>query len=176
MVELVKQIIEFYLKNGKEPTLNDLSGLEERYIQDKAALFVTLYLNGEVRGSSGNVKEIESSIAGELIQNTIAAMSSDHRFTPLSLVEAKEIKVRVDVISERQILQDGGLEKVDPTKSGVVTIKKDYTKLATILPNMSAKLLTGADLMPVLEKKLGEKFEERNYIVYEIHTEVFTDY
>jgi hypothetical protein len=45
--------------------------------------------------------------------------------------------------------------------------------MATILPNINSILLTWEDLIPILEAKLNtKKFEEKDYILYEIKTEV----
>jgi hypothetical protein len=75
------------------------------------------------------------------------------------------------------VLKDKKLKDLDPAVSGVIAIKKDYTKFAVILPNINPKLFAGEDFGPVLAEKLGEKkFVEGDYIVYEIKTEVETDY
>ena len=49
--------------------------------------------------------------------------------------------------------------------------------MACILPNINPKLLSGEDFINVLKEKLQEpKFNENEYIIYEIKTEVFTSY
>jgi len=40
-----------------------------------------------VRGSAGNIKEIRPTLAEEILANTIAAISKDTRFRPLTLEE-----------------------------------------------------------------------------------------
>ncbi|MDR3151104.1 MAG: AMMECR1 family protein [Candidatus Peribacteria bacterium] len=113
----------------------------------------------------------------ELIENTISAISKDPRFSPLSMNEAPETKIRVDKIISRDVLRNKTINDLDPTTSGVITIKKDYSKIACILPNINPKLFVGADLIPVLEEKLKEKkLILEDYIIYEIKTEVETNY
>jgi hypothetical protein len=91
--------------------------------------------------------------------------------------EAQEIKIRVDKIISREILTDKKINDIDPTTSGIITIKKDYSKVACILPNINPKLFAGEDFIPVLEEKLKEKkFIPDDYIIYEIKTEVETNY
>jgi hypothetical protein len=58
------------------------------------------------------------------------------------LDEAKDIKIRIDKIINRRVLQDKEIFQIDPTKSGVLAIKKDYSIMATILPNINSILLT----------------------------------
>jgi len=53
----------------------------------------------------------------------------------------------------------------------VIAIKRDYDKLAVILPNISPKILTGSDFIEILKNKLQEKkFDEKDYIIYSIST------
>ncbi len=175
MIELVKQTLEFYLKYLKEPQLNELQITEQTLLSTRWSCFVTLYKNGEIRGSAGNVKEVEATMAQEIIRNVISAATQDSRFEKLKLDEVKDIKIRIDVITERKILQEWKIALLDPVKSWVIAIKKEYDKLAVILPNISAKLLTGSDFPAFLEAKLWEAFDEKNYIVYEITTSVESD-
>jgi len=138
---------------------------------------VTLYKNGEVRGAGGNVKEIEKNIVEETIKNTIEALVLDKRFSPVTMDEVKDIKIRIDLIKERHILEEGKILALDPVKSGIICIKKDYDKLAVILPNISPRLLTGSDFIPVLKEKMQEKdFAEKDYIIYEITTQSMTNF
>jgi hypothetical protein len=91
--------------------------------------------------------------------------------------EAPEIKIRVDKIISKEVLTDKKIEDIDPTISGVIVIKKDYSRVACILPNINPKLFVGEDFFPVLEEKLSEKkFVSDDYIIYEIKTEVEINY
>ncbi|MDD3645854.1 MAG: AMMECR1 domain-containing protein [Candidatus Gracilibacteria bacterium] len=175
MIEIVKQIIDFYLKNAKEPTLADIKIEDKTLLERQANLFVTMYKNGEVRGSAGNVKELEQNVVLELLKNTLSALTKDSRFDPVKLSEAGELRVRVDEIINRTVLSAGEIKKLDPLKHGVLVIKKDYSKLAVILPNISGRLMNGEDFYGVLDKKLGEKFKEDDYIVYSIETKIYND-
>jgi len=105
------------------------------------------------------------------------ALTGDKRFTPLTLEQAEKIQYRIDTISERKIISLDELKQVDPVKFGIIAIKRDYDKLAVILPNMSPKLLTGDDFIPVLLAKLDEKeLNDKLYIFYSINTLIETNY
>lgn len=177
MLEIVQQTIDFYMKNLRVPAIEDLNIGDKSLLAEKWSFFVTIYLKWEIRWSAGNVKEIKENSALELIENTISAISKDSRFSPLSLNEVPEIKIRVDKISSREILTNKEIKDIDPTISGIITIKKNYSKIACILPNINPKLFAGEDFVPVLEEKLKEnKFVSDDYIIYEIKTEVETNY
>jgi AMMECR1 domain-containing protein len=169
------------------PKLSDLELSSEDLSTTKWSCFVTIFHNGEVRGSAGNIKEMETSLWAEIIANTIHAISKDTRFTPLAINEAKEIKIRVDFIKSRKVIahtqeQENSkdhkplLTKIDPVKNGVIVIKKDYAKTATILPNIDPKILVWDDYYDILSRKLKEEFEDNNYIIYQIETIIESDY
>lgn len=177
MKELVAQILDIYFKKMREPRLEELENIDTSLTTQKWCCFVTLYLNGEVHGSAWNIKEISSSLAGELIANTMQALTGDKRFSPLTLAESEKLQFRVDHIIDRKMMSLAEMKKLDPVTSGVIVIKRDYEKLATVLPNMSPKVMTWDDFVWVLLKKLWEKkFKESDYIIYEITTKVETNY
>ena len=174
MIEIVKKTIDFYIKNGKTPVLWELD--IKPWKNEKASLFITLYYKWEVRWSAWNIKEIANSKEEEIIKNTIAAISWDKRFETLSINEAKDVKVRIDTIKSRRVLWNSELQYLEPINSWIIAIKKDYKKIAVILPNISASILMWKDFEKALTYKLWEKFEEKNYIIYEIKTEIEKDF
>jgi AMMECR1 domain-containing protein len=70
------------------------------------------------------------------------ALTGDKRFTPLTLNEAEKIQFRIDKISDRQMINFSDIKNIDPVKNGIIAINRNYKKLASILPNMSPKILT----------------------------------
>ena len=176
MIDVVKQIINFYLTNDKEPTLADLKIEDESLLSRRGSIFVTIFSKWNIRWSSWNIKEIEPNIVSELIKSTIGAIKDDSRFSPLTLNEAKDIKIRVDEITNRDILDNiSKIKNLDPLKNGVIVISKDYSSLAIILPNISPLLIDGEDFIGVLEKKLNSKLSDKD-IIYNIETNILTSY
>ncbi len=176
MVDIVKQTIDFFIRNWTIPKLSDIKIKDKSLLQKKWCIFITLYKNWEIRGSAWNIKEIEENIVYEIINSTIDAMNNDTRFEMLWKNEIKWIKIRLDIIKERKTIKEWFLKKLDPVKYWTIAIKKDYTKLAVILPNISPNLLIGKDFYYSLEEKLEEKFDEKKYILYEITTKIFRNY
>lgn len=176
MKEFVSEILKIYFEKMREPQMSELT-IPESIKEKKWSCFVTLFIAGEVRGSAGNIKEIYGSLAEELLANTMQALTKDKRFPPLTLEESEKIQFRIDLISERKIISEAEMIALDPVKNGVIAIKRDYEKLAVILPNMSPKLLTWHDFAPVLLEKLSQsKFSEKDYILYGIETTQETNY
>ena len=177
MLEVVIQTIQYYFKYLRAPSANEIEISNKTLFSIPWCIFVTLYKNGEIRWAGGNVKEIEQNIVEETIKNTIEALVLDKRFSPITMNEIKDIRIRIDLIKERHILEEGKILELDPVKSGVICIKRDYEKLAVILPNIAPKLLTGSDFIPMIKEKLEEKdFSEKDYIIYEISTQVMTNF
>lgn len=173
MLSIAKQTIEYYLKYLKTPQLDQINIIDEKLLNTNWSVFVTIYLNWEIRWSAWNIKEIKPTLVEEIIENTIQAISNDKRFKPLKFKEIDKIKIRIDKIIEKRVLQDNEIWQIDPTKSWVLAIKKDYSAMAMILPNINSLLLTWIDLIPVLKNKFNIKdFNESDYIIYEIKTEV----
>lgn len=177
MIEIVKQVIDFYLRNGRKPKIEELQIADLSLLEEQGCVFITLYYKGEVRGSAGNIKEIEASLVWEIIENTMQAISWDSRFSPISPKEGTEAKIRIDRIVKRDLLQDQTLNSIDPATSGVIAIKWDYSTMACVLPNINPKLLNGEDFISVLKNKTKDtNFAEKNYIIYQIKTEVQTSF
>ncbi len=176
MINLVQQTIEYFVKNKKEPDLSMLNIEDKGLVEGRWCCFVTVYLNGDVRWSAWNIKELEENLAKEIVKNTVEAISKDTRFSPVSEKEVKDLKIRLDIIKDRKILKEGMIKDLDPVKVWVMAIKKDWEKLAVILPNISPKLLTWEDFIPVLKSKLWGSFEEKDYQLQEVFTEVHRNY
>ena len=162
MISIAEQTIDLYLKNFRTPTTDDLDIKDKTLLEKQWSLFVTIYQKWEVRGASGNIKEIKNNVAEEVIENTIWAISNDSRFK---------------TITSRKILKENEIKLIDPTQAWVLAIKKDYNSIALVLPNINPLLLTWEDLIPVLEKKFNvKKFIEKEYIIYKIETEVIDNF
>lgn len=177
MIDLVKRTIDFYIKHGSTPKTMNLTITNSDLLVKKWSMFVTIYYKWAIRWSAWNIKELKKNLAEEVIENTIAAISKDSRFSPISPKEAIELKLRTDYIIKRDLLKNRSIKDIEPIKSGVIVIKNDYTKMAAILPDIDPKITSWVDFIPVLKQKLWEKdFKESDYLIYEIKTEVKTSF
>lgn len=175
MLDLVKQIIKYYLQNKKIPSKDDLVINDNSLFEKKLSIFITIYKNWEIYWNAWNVLELNSNWINEIIINTIEALK-DSRFENLRIEDLDKIKIRIDIIKNRDMLKNKKILEINPIKYWVLVIKKDYEKLAIILPNISTTITSGIDLENVLSKKLNENFDENNFIVYKIETDILTDF
>ena len=176
MISIAQATLSHYFTKFLAPSVGEIL-IDEATQAKRGCCFVTLYKNGQVRGSAGNIKEIEKNLGEEIVKNTMQALVGDTRFGRVTGEEKGMISLRLDIITQRKVIDQKTLKTLDPVKFWVIAIRRDYEKLAVILPNISAGLLSGEDFIPVLENKLtGEKFDEKNYIIYQIETEQETDY
>ena len=68
-------------------------------------------------------------------------------------------------------------ERNNPVNFWIIAIKRDYEKMAVILPNIHPSLISGDDYLEILPKKLGEKnFVDEDYIIYEIQTKTDSNF
>ena len=175
MLEIIEQIIKHYLQYKTTPTVNDLK-IEDISLMDpqQKSLFVTIYKNWEISWSSGTAMNVNKiPLITLLIENTVHALSKDSRFNSVELKDIEDLKIRLDIIQSKIVLPEWKtLKDLDPTKSWILAIKKDYEKIALILANIHPILITWDDYIDVLKAKLGDQgFKEENYLLYEIISE-----
>lgn len=182
MIEIVKQVIKYYLENNKSPSLQEIQINDKSLLEISWTFFVTILKSGQIRWSAWYVHPQSNSALKDLISVSVQAISSDSRFSPLSQDEFEDINIRVDYIdgSSREFLSDENdnkkIEKLNPVNSWLLVIKKDHKKLAVILPNINPKLSTWKDLYPILSNKLWEVFKQEDYLIYKLNTKQYTDY
>ena len=174
MIQFVHEIINAYFLKMRVPDISELSEEKNQTpLNERWACFITLYHKWEIRWNAWNIKEILPTLAEEILANTIEAITKDARFSPLKFEEKEWLSFRIDIIKNRTMIELEEIKKLDPVKNWVIAIKRDYEKLAAILPNISPKLLMWSDFLGVLEKKLSDtKLSDKNYIFYKIETEI----
>ncbi len=170
MLDIVKQTLEYIIQNQTPPLKNNLIIQNEKLLETKWSVFVTFYKNGNIIASAGNIMEIASDLVNETIASTTEALK---QITNIS--DANTYQIRVDTLSARSVLTDKKISDLNPMTTGAFAIKKDYSKLAVILPNISANITSGNDLQKALELKIWENINE-DFIVYEFTTQTFTSF
>jgi AmmeMemoRadiSam system protein A len=118
--------------------------------------FVTLTINGNLRGCIGHIIPQETILEGVKI-NAINAAFKDPRFRPLSRPEWDDVKIEVSILTEPRTLDyqsaDDLLEKLRPGIDGVI-IKKGHAQ-ATFLPQVWEQLPMKKDFLSHLCMKAG---------------------
>jgi AmmeMemoRadiSam system protein A len=151
--DLARQAVAYYLQTGKylDEDLEIPPGWQKR-----GACFVTLTLDGQLRGCIGNL-EANQPLYREIIQNAIAAAVSDWRFPPVSLAELPRLEFEVSVLSPLKKLPRPSPEKLlsflARTKPGLVLENKG--KKAVYLPSVWEQLADPEEFLRSLALKAG---------------------
>jgi AmmeMemoRadiSam system protein A len=139
LLSVARKTIEEALSQKKEK--EPLDPLDSPKFSEKRGTFVTLTINGSLRGCIGHIIPQESLIDGVKV-NAINAAFRDPRFRPLSKNEFEKIKVEISVLTSPKALSYSDandlLTKLRPGIDGVI-IKKGYHQ-ATFLPQVWEQL------------------------------------
>ncbi|MBF0452244.1 MAG: AmmeMemoRadiSam system protein B [Candidatus Magnetomorum sp.] len=130
--------------------------LKEDSLQVKKGTFVTLNINGQLRGCIGSLVG-QVPLAKGVADNAINAAFHDPRFSPLTANEYENIHIEVSVLTEPQPLDYTDtkdlLEKLTPEIHGVI-LRKGYAS-ATFLPQVWEQLPTHDAFLSHLCLKAG---------------------
>jgi len=129
-VRLARSSLENYVLNQKK--INIPEDLPVEMSQKQAGVFVSLKLNGQLRGCIGTIIPTTDSIANEIIQNTISSGLEDPRFSPVTKKELNKIEYSVDILGEKEAISS--MNELDPKKYGVIVSKG--RKSGLLLPNL----------------------------------------
>ncbi|NLA75731.1 MAG: AmmeMemoRadiSam system protein A [Deltaproteobacteria bacterium] len=127
----------------------------KKYLETRGT-FVTLTINGNLRGCIGHIIPQESLIEGIRI-NAINAAFNDPRFQPLSKGEWAGVKVEISILTEPARLKysdaEDLLSKLRPGVDGLI-IEKGYQS-ATFLPQVWEQLPGKEEFLRQLCVKAG---------------------
>ena len=129
-VRLARQTLESYVINRK--VIKKPDNLSPELIKTKAGVFVSLKLDGSLRGCIGTISPTTSSIADEIIRNAISAGVEDPRFPPVSEDELSRLEYSVDVLGEAEKIES--IDGLNPERYGVIVTRGHRRGL--LLPNL----------------------------------------
>ncbi len=124
--------------------------------QDKRGTFVTLTINGGLRGCIGHIIPSESVVEG-VKKNALNAAFADPRFRPLTAEEWERVSVEVSILSDpRPLYYDTPEDLLNKLKPGVdgVIIRKGM-KQSTFLPQVWEQLPDKNEFLTHLCLKAG---------------------
>ena len=158
LVELARQILMERLgKRVSQSKIDSLNtALKDPCFQKPGGTFVTLKIDGQLRGCIGNLTSNEALWSG-VRRNAINAAFHDPRFAPLSAAELDRIEIEVSILTEPKPLHYRDavdlLEKLRPNVDGV-TICLGHAS-ATFLPQVWEQLPQPQDFLSHLCMKAG---------------------
>jgi AmmeMemoRadiSam system protein A len=154
LVETARKTIQQALFNPKDNT--DPGQVASPKFQERRGTFVTLTINGALRGCIGHIIPQESLIEGVRV-NAMNAAFRDPRFRPLSKPEFEKVRVEVSILTTPKPLPYADandlLAKLRPGIDGLI-IRQGYHQ-ATFLPQVWEQLPNKKDFLTHLCLKAG---------------------
>lgn len=115
----------------------------------KRGVFVSLSIEGQLRGCIGTIQPTTGCIAEEIIRNAVEAGTFDPRFPPVEEDELKQLEFSVDVLEEPE---EAVKSDLDPKKYGVIVHSGNRSGL--LLPNLEG-VDTIEEQLDIALKKAG---------------------
>ncbi len=123
---------------------------------EKRGCFVTLHLNGQLRGCIGTIEPIKSLLSA-VQENAVLAGFQDSRFLPVTLEEMDKISIELSILTQPVLLlfqnPDDLRKQLKPGVHGVI-LSKGYHR-ATFLPQVWEQLPGIEDFLEHLCRKAG---------------------
>lgn len=116
-VRLARLSLETWVRTGCR--LDRLpEGLPREMTGQAAGAFVSLHMDGRLRGCIGTIAPTRENVAWEIVQNAVSACSRDPRFPPVEAGELEELEYSVDVLGKPEPVDSP--DQLDPKRYGVI--------------------------------------------------------
>jgi len=156
LVTLARHAIQERITRSKELDDSVITILQDKRLQETQGVFVTLNMDGQLRGCIGTLTATESIVDG-VTRNALNAALHDHRFTPVLPEEIDSIDIEVSVLTAPVPVEytDGVdlLSKLRPGVDGVI-IRQGAAR-ATFLPQVWDQLSGPEEFLTHLCLKAG---------------------
>jgi len=129
LVQLAKDTVESYVKEGKVPQPPPEPTLE---MNERAGVFVSLKIGGMLRGCIGTFEPTKPNVAEEIIANAISSATRDPRFLPVGPEELSQLEYSVDVLTEPEPVDSEA--DLDANRYGVIV--ESGWKKGLLLPDL----------------------------------------
>ena len=159
LANVARQAISLGLKHGRAAKVN--AHTFSRTLQALRATFVTLTLDGRLRGCIGSVVPHEPLVA-DVAANAYKAAFQDPRFPKLTQAEVSRLEVSVSILSHPRPLQARSeaeaIDALHPEVDGVILEARDaqgQTRRGLFLPHVWHELPDPRQFMRHLKAKAG---------------------
>jgi AmmeMemoRadiSam system protein A len=173
LLELAKKAIEAH-PNHYDVDSEEISGV----LKEKKGVFVTVHLNGQLRGCIGHTMPVMP-LYKAVIENAVNAAYKDPRFPPLEKRDASRLEIEISVLSEPVKLwftsPEELLKKLNK-EEGIIIKKGIHT--ATFLPQVWEQIEDKQEFMAHLCFKAGLSpgaWKENNTEIYSYKAERFSN-
>ena len=141
--------------------LNSRPGIpDDTWHCEQRAAFVTLNLNGELRGCIGSL-EAQRRLGEDIVSNAHAAAFRDPRFSPLTAEEFRALEIEVSILSraKRLAFEDEAdlVRQLVPGRDGLILERGEGrgARRSTFLPQVWESLPEPASFLRHLKQKAG---------------------
>lgn len=144
--------------------------LQYDFLDEERACFVTLTLDGQLRGCIGSLYP-HRKLIDEIIGNAKHAAFQDYRFKPLSYAEFENINIEISLLTVPEILSYESIEELEKNiRVGIdgVILQQEQHK-ATFLPQVWEQLPNFEDFFEHLCVKAGLSSDSLNS-----HPDIYT--
>jgi len=159
-------------------SLDGFTPHQEDWLQEKGACFVTLKINGNLRGCIGTL-EAYRPLFEDVHANAVAAALHDPRFPPLTIDELAKVNIEISLLSPMQKLdaqsEEEAIAGLSPGKDGVVF--QYGSRKATFLPQVWEQLPDAHQFMAHLRIKAGLSpgFWHPDVLIYTYKVDKFSE-
>lgn len=162
-VRLARRSLETYVRTGR-PLDTLPEDLPPELTQQAAGAFVSLHINGQLRGCIGTISPTAETLAEEIVQNAVSAGTRDPRFPPVGAAELDELEYNVDVLGTPEPVD--GPQQLDPKRYGVIVSRGGRRGL--LLPDLEGVDTVEQQLAIAREKggiRAGEPYRIERFSV-----------
>jgi MEMO1 family protein len=160
-VRLARESLERYVKNEKYIQMP--SYVRPEMLKEARGVFVSLKIDGELRGCIGTISPVTDNCAEEIIRNAVEAGTRDPRFFPVEEEELRQLEYSVDILMPPEKATKAML---DPHKYGVIV--STGRKSALLLPDLEGVDTVEEQLSIVLGKANISKHENYDIERFEV--------
>lgn len=153
-VRLARLSLETYVRTGR-PLDKLPDGLPEELTGTSAGAFVSLHIDGRLRGCIGTISAAKANLALEIVDNAVSAGTRDPRFPPVQAGELERLEYSVDVLGSPEPVNS--TDELDPKLYGVIVSRGRRRGL--LLPDLDG-VDTVSEQLEIALKKGGIRGDE----------------
>lgn len=116
-VRLARLALETYVRTGR-PLERLPEDLPPELTGQAAGTFVSLHMDGRLRGCIGTISPTQENTAWEIVRNAVSTCSRDPRFSPVRTDELDRLEYSVDVLGQPEAVDSPA--QLDPRLYGVI--------------------------------------------------------
>ena len=134
LLRLARRTIAHYFEDDEEPSIDMESEFSDEVFMEKCGAFVTIHIDGKLRGCIGNIKGIKN-IPETVMEMSKASSFQDPRFPPLTREEFRKIDIEISIMTPIEEVKD--ISDIVVGRDGLI-ISNGY-KSGLLLPQVATE-------------------------------------